>query len=143
MLPLALGMAGAMAKDQPLRAATWRTVHDKLQVEVIKLEDMKSDEMTSEYNTIKSTIEASVEALPKTARKRFLMMAVMAPGVAANSEMLANLWNVVNGLIYFACESLVRHSLGKYYHSDCSALILLLRCRTAASNKQTNRVQTV
>ncbi|CAN0448079.1 unnamed protein product, partial [Ascophyllum nodosum] len=55
MLPLALSMAGAMAKDQPLDASSWRTLHETLQEKDFKLEEMRSEEMTSQRKSIFST----------------------------------------------------------------------------------------
>ena len=95
MLPLALSMSGAMAKNQPLDASSWRTLHETLQDKYFKLEDMRSEEMTSQRKSIVSTIYASVEDLPRTVREQLRLMVVMASGVAADSEMLASLWDVV------------------------------------------------
>ena len=93
MLPLALGIAGAMVKDQPLDASSWRTVHESLRKKN-KLKYMRSEEM-SQSKSIFSTIDASVDILPRTVREQLLLMAVLATGVTASSEMLASLWDVV------------------------------------------------
>ena len=95
MLPLALGMTGAMAKDEPLDPASWIRVHEKLRVKRIKLREIRSVEVASEHKNIFSTIEASADDLPSTIRKQLQLMAVLASGIAASSDMLANLWDVV------------------------------------------------
>ena len=100
MLPLALSMAGAMAKDQPLDASSWRKVHENLQNKYTKLKEMRSEEMTSQRKSIFSTIDASVDFLPRTVRERLLLMVVLASGVAASSDMLASLWGVVRNYQY-------------------------------------------
>lgn len=90
MLPLALGMAGAMARGQPLQAASWRSVHEKLQ-----RRDTKLRQMQSEHETLFSTIEASANELPSSQQQQLRLMAVMASGVSATLDMLASLWDVV------------------------------------------------
>ena len=100
-LPLTLSVAGAMTKKQPPDASSWRAVHDTLEK---KLKEMRSEEMTSRSKSIFSIIDASVEDLPTTVRQQLHLMVVLASGVAANSEMLASLWNVVRNYQYmFAC----------------------------------------
>ena len=98
MLPLALSMAGAMVKDQPLDASSWRTLHETLQKKYIKLKEMRSEEMKSIF----STIDASVDILPRIVREQLLLMAVLASGVAASSDMLASLWDVVRNYQYLS-----------------------------------------
>ena len=93
MLPLALSIAGAMVNDQPLDASSWRTVHESLKKKN-KLRYMRSEEM-SQSKSIFSTIDTSVDILPRTVQEQLLLMAVLASGVAASSEMLASLWDVV------------------------------------------------
>lgn len=90
MLPLALGMAGGMARGKPLQGVSWRSVHEKLQKRNTKLREMQS-----EHETLFSTIEASANELPSSQQKQLRLMAVMAPGVPATSEMLSSLWDVV------------------------------------------------
>ena len=118
MLPLALSMAGAMAKDQPLDASSWRTVHKALQEKFIKLKEMRSEEMTSPSKSIFSTIDTSVENLPRTIREQLLLMAVLASGVAASSEMLANLWDVVRNYQYLLawCVGRIHFISGTFSH---------------------------
>ena len=102
MLPLALSMAGAMVKDQPLDASSWRTLHETLQKTPTKLKEMRSEEMTSQSKSIFSTIDASVDILPRTVREQLLLMVVLASGVNASSGMLANLWDVVRNYQYLS-----------------------------------------
>ena len=131
MLPLALSMAGAMAKDQPLDASSWRTLHETLQEKDFKLEEMRPEEMTSQNKSIFSTIHASVDILPRTVREQLRLMVVMASGVAADLEMLASLWDVVRNyqflLLIAWCLGLDTSPLGLF----CSiigvlSLIILL-----------------
>ena len=100
MLPLALGIAGAMVKNQPLDASSWRTVHENLKKKS-KLKDMRS-EMSHGSKSIFSTIDASVDILPRTVQEQLLLMAVLASGVTASSEMLASLWDVVRNYQYLS-----------------------------------------
>ena len=90
MLPLALGIAGRMARGKPLQAASWRSVHGRLQGRSTKLRPMQS-----EHETLFSTIEASANELPSSQQKQLRLLAVMPPGVPATSDMLASLWDVV------------------------------------------------
>ena len=66
-----------------------------LQKQVVKLKELRSEDMTLRGKSIFSTINASVEDLPRTVRKQLHVMMVLASGVAANSEMLASLLDVV------------------------------------------------
>ena len=101
-LPLTLSVAGAMTKKQPPDALSWRAVHDTVKEKVGKLKEMRSEEMTSRSKSIFSTIDASVEVLPTTVRQRLHLMVVMTSGVAADSEMLASLWDVVSKYQYLS-----------------------------------------
>ena len=116
MLPLALSMAGAMAKDQPLDASLWKTVHETLQKKCIKLKDMRQEEMTSQSKSIFSTIDASVDNLSRAVREQLHLMVVLASGVPASSEMLASLWNVVRSYQYLPvwCVCLYTSLLGLF-----------------------------
>ena len=49
----------------------------------------------SQSKSIFSTIDASIDILPRTVQEQLLLMAVLASGVAVSSEMLASLWDVV------------------------------------------------
>ena len=98
MLPLALNMAGAMVKDQPLDASSWRTLHETLQKKYIKLKEMRSEEMKSIF----STIDASVDILTRTVREQLHLVAVLTSGVAARYDMLASLWDVVRKYQYLS-----------------------------------------
>lgn len=89
MLPLALGMAGTLAQDRPLDPASWQTVHEKLR----EKHNTKFREM--ENGKLFSAIDASLCDLPCTQQEQLRLMAVMASGVVATSEMLANLWKQV------------------------------------------------
>lgn len=91
MLPLALGMAGRLAKEQPLDPALWRTVHEKLQGKRTKFHDMKNGMLFSAFDT-------SIYDLPLPQQEQLQLMAVMASGVDATSQMLANLWDQVCGI---------------------------------------------
>eukprot|EP00903_Cladosiphon_okamuranus_P006199 g6096.t1 len=86
MLPLALGVVGTLAKGQPLDPVSWRAVHKKLREERSMFRDMENGKLFS-------TIDASVCDLPSNQREQLQLMAVMASGVVATPEMLANLWN--------------------------------------------------
>ena len=88
MLPLALGVAGALAKDQPLDPASWRTVHENLREKHTDFREMENGKLFS-------AIDASLCDLPFARQEQLRLMAVMASGVAATSEMLANLWEQV------------------------------------------------
>ena len=88
MLPLALGMVGSLAKDQPLDPKSWRTVHEKLQVPRTKFRDVENGKLFS-------TIDTSLCDLPSTQREHLQLLAVMASGAVATSDMLANLWDQV------------------------------------------------
>lgn len=88
MLPLALGMAGTLAKDQPMDPASWQTVHEKLQEKHTKYQEMENGKLFS-------VIDTSLFDLPFTQQEQLRLMAVMASGVVATSEMLANLWKQV------------------------------------------------
>ena len=88
MLPLALGMVGTLVKDQPLDPVSWRTMHKKLQTNCTKFRDMENGKLFS-------TMDASLCDLPSTQQEQLQLMAVMASGVVATSEMLANLWDQV------------------------------------------------
>ena len=116
MLPLALSMAGAMARDHPLDASSWRTVHEALQENYIKLKEMRQEEMTPQSMSIFSTIDASVENLPRAVREKLYLMVVLASGVTANSEMLASLWDVVRSYQYLPvwCVALYTSPLGVF-----------------------------
>eukprot|EP00752_Nemacystus_decipiens_P014758 g13139.t2 len=85
MLPMALGMAGTLAKKQPLDPASWRTVHEKLREKRAKFRGMDNGRLFS-------VIDASLCDLPSAQQEQLRLMAVMASGVVATSEMLANLW---------------------------------------------------
>lgn len=85
LLPLALGMVGALAKERPLDHSSWREVHDKLQEKRTKFRQMENGKLFS-------TIDTSLCDLPLTQREQLQLMAVMASGVHATTEMLANLW---------------------------------------------------
>ena len=98
MLPLALGMVGTLAKDQPLDPVSWRTVHEKLQGKHTKFR--KVDNAKLFY-----AIDTSVCDLPSTQQEQLQLMAVMASGVVATAEMLASLWDQVcriRGMLLFA-----------------------------------------
>ena len=114
MLPLALSMAGAMVKDQPRDASSWRMVHEILQKQIIKLKETRSKEMTSQRKSIFYIINASVDDLAITVRKQLLQMVVLASGVAVTSEMLASLWEVVRNCQYLSarCVGLYTSPLG-------------------------------
>ena len=129
MLPLALSMAGTMAKDQPLDASSWRTLHETLQEKYFKLEEMRPEDMTSQSKSIFSTIHASVDILPRTVREQLRLMVVMASGVAADSEMLASLWDVVrnNQVLLVWCLGLDASPVGRFLSiREVLSLIILL-----------------
>ena len=117
MLPLALGMAGAMVKNQPLDASSWRTVHENLKKKN-KLKYMRSEEM-SQSKSIFATIDASVDVLPRTVQEQLLLMAVLASGVAASPEMLASLWDVVRHCQYLSvwCIGLYTSPVGLFLYT--------------------------
>lgn len=91
MLPLALGIAGAMAKDRPLAAASWQSVHDQLHAKRDNFMDMEEEAQAALF----SAIEASRSRLPLTQQRQLQLMVVLAPGVVATCDMLANLWDTV------------------------------------------------
>ena len=98
MLPLALGMVGTLAKDQPLDPASWRTVHEKLQGKRTKFREVENGKLFS-------TIDTSLCDLPSTQQEQLQLMAVMVSGVVATAEMLASLWDQVcrtRGMLLFA-----------------------------------------
>lgn len=97
MLPLTLGIVGTLVKDQPLDPASWRAVHEKLQENHAKYHQMENCELFY-------AIDTSLRALPMTPHKQLQLMAVMASGVVATLEMLANLWKQVT---HGACFSLL------------------------------------
>ena len=85
MLPLALGMVGNLAKERPLDPTMWRKLHTKfLELERGKL-----------LQVLFQVIDTSVDDLPSTQQAQLQLMAVMASGVVATPEMLANLWDQV------------------------------------------------
>lgn len=86
--PLALSMVGYLAKDQPLDPASWRTVHEKLRGTHFKFRKLDQARLFS-------AIDTSFLGLPSNQQEQLQLMAVMASGVAATSEMLASLWNQV------------------------------------------------
>lgn len=88
MLPLALGMAGALAKGQPLKPECWRLVHKKLKEIRTKFRDV-------ERGALFATIDASSQNLPQAQKHQFQLMAVLASGLPATQDMLANLWETV------------------------------------------------
>lgn len=88
MLPLALGMAGTLAKDQPLDPASWRSLHEKLHETRVKFRQVENGKLFS-------TIDTSLCDLPLAQQEQLQLMAVMASGVVATSDMLANLWDQV------------------------------------------------
>lgn len=89
MLPLALGMVGTLAKDQPLDPASWYSLHEKLR------EASDSFEQTDD-GALFSSILTSFDFLPPAQQDQLRLMAVMPSGVVATSEMLANLWDQVS-----------------------------------------------
>ena len=78
-------MVGALAKGQPLDPYSWRRVHEKLHEKRTKYRRMENGKLFS-------TIDTSVCDLPLSLREQLQLMAVMAFGVAATTDMLANLW---------------------------------------------------
>ena len=138
MLPVALSMAGAMAKDQPLDASSWMTVHETLQEKYIKLKEMRPEKMTPQAKSIFSTIDASVENLPRTVREQLHLMVVLASGVTASSEMLANLWDVVRSYHYLSvwCVGLYTSPLG-LFSVLVGVLPLLTLLRASLSYRRT------
>ena len=85
LLPLALSMAGALAKERPLDPSSWRAVHEKLHEKRTKFRQMENGKLFS-------TIDTSLCELPLAQRQQLQLMAVMASGALATTEMLANLW---------------------------------------------------
>lgn len=94
MLPLALGMAGVLAKKHgsPLNPDCWWKVHDDLEKKSYKFRRMK---LREREGTLFSVIDASFDILPTDQMDQFQLMAVMAPGIPTQPDMLANLWNTV------------------------------------------------
>lgn len=88
LLPLALGMVGTMANEQPLDPSSWRAVHEKLAEKRTKFEQMEGGKLFS-------TIHTSLCNLPLTQQEHLRLLAVMASGALATHEMLANLWSQV------------------------------------------------
>ena len=97
---------------------------------VIKLKEMRSEEMTSQSKSIFSTIDASVENLPRNVREQLHLMVVMASGVDADSDMLASLWDVVRNYQFLLgwCLGLDTSPLGLFLSiiGVLSLIILLL-----------------
>ena len=90
MLPLALGIVGALAKDRPLDPASWRMVHEKLRTSRTKFVEMDKRKLLFVFET-------SISELPPAQQEQLHLLAVMASGVVATPEMLANLWDQVGG----------------------------------------------
>lgn len=89
LLPLALGIVGNLAREQPLDPASWQTLHDRL----LKGKNAKFRQLDD--GKLFSTIDASIFDLPSNQQKQLQLMAVMASGVAVTPEMLAILWDQV------------------------------------------------
>ncbi|CAM9436286.1 unnamed protein product, partial [Hapterophycus canaliculatus] len=85
LLPLALGIVGNLARDEPLDPVSWQMLHDKLQEKPVKFRRLENGKLFS-------MIETSLRGLPSAQQEQLQLMAVMASGVAATREMLANLW---------------------------------------------------
>lgn len=88
-LPLALGMVGALVKEQPLYPSSWRGVHEKLHEKRTKFRKIENGKLFS-------TIDTSLCDLPLTQQEQLQLMAVMASGAIATTKMLANLWAQVS-----------------------------------------------
>lgn len=88
LLPLALGIVGNLAREQPLDPVSWQTLHDDLQRKWAKFRQLDNGKLFS-------TMDMSLCNLPRAQQEELQLMAVMASGIAATPEMLANLWDQV------------------------------------------------
>jgi len=97
LLPLALGMAGKLAKEQPLEPSSWRAVHEKVHKKRTKFRQMENGKLFS-------TIDTSLCDLPLTQQEYLQLLAVLASGVVAPTDMLANLWDQVRTCLHI-CQN--------------------------------------
>ncbi|CAM9675009.1 unnamed protein product [Scytosiphon promiscuus] len=115
-LPLALGMVGKLARDQPLDPCSWRRLHDNLQGKSSKFRRLENGKLFS-------SIETSLRGLPNAQQEQLQLMAVMASGVAVTPEMLANLWaqhisDVATGACILVSHCLLQDTLENYRLHD-------------------------
>lgn len=135
MLPLALSMVGTLAKDQPLDPASWRLLHEKLSVKHNKFLDMQNGKLFY-------AIDVSLRSLPSNQQEQLQLMAVMASGVVATSEMLASLWDQVGEIQTFCARSSLPTGHIRFCDAPASAILFrrnsphpsltahIFRCRT-------------
>lgn len=91
MLPLALNVVGALARERPLEAATWQGLHDELQTKRVELFESEPEHEAHLF----AAVDAGIGHLPEPKKERFSLLAVMSPGAIATPDMLANLWDMV------------------------------------------------
>lgn len=92
MLPLALSMAGRVAITESSKCTFGQRVHKRLRDH--KTTFLKKN-LQEEKLTLFSVISATNDLLSTDEEDRFFLLAVMAPGVPATQDMLANLWGTV------------------------------------------------
>lgn len=96
MLPLALGMAGALAQDRPEDPASWSRVHERLWDKRSKFKKVEKG-----HQALLAGMEAAFDGLSEGHKRKFLLLAVMAPGTIVTNGMLASLWNTVRRRFIF------------------------------------------
>ena len=96
MLPLALGMAGALAQDRPEDPASWSRVHERLWDKRSKFKKVEKG-----HQALLAGMEAAFDGLSEGHKRKFLLLAVMAPGTIVTNGMLASLWNTVRHGFFF------------------------------------------
>lgn len=84
-------MTGRLAHEDPLQAACWRIVLDRLQD---KHRMFKIENVGDSGGVLFPVIDATFGALPRRQKEQFQLMVAVAPGVRLTTAMLANLWEV-------------------------------------------------
>lgn len=92
MIPLAADIAGRYMKQEALHAACWQSVHEDIKNRrAVKFHGT----VNIERRTIFAAIDIGYDALPSEQQEQLRLLAVMASGVPATWDMVANLWNKV------------------------------------------------
>lgn len=91
MLPLALNVVGALARDRPLEAATWQRLHDELRAKRVEVFASDPERVAHLF----AAVDAGIGYLSGPHKERFRLLAVMSPGAMATTDMLASLWDMV------------------------------------------------
>jgi WD40 repeat protein len=115
-LPLALSMVGAMVRGKA--AAYWKTVLEDLRD--ANLDEIKAHFPDYPYTDVLRALQVSVDALDKTARERYLALAILPEEMSAAPQVQQCIWGVDEGKAVRTAEQFISLSLAQRGGTDGS-----------------------